>query len=103
MPFFRNLQSKNIDVSKIVVSGPSAGAHLTSILVYNDAVRERMNVDISNVIGYIGVGGPYSFAVKNTMAINMLLNQLFTKDYNRDEGDPCILMNKNNIQKFQEA
>lgn len=91
------LQSKNIDVSKIVVSGPSAGAHLTSILVYNDAVRERMNVDISNVIGYIGVGGPYSFAVKNTMAINMLLNQLFTKDYNRDEGDPCILMNKSNI------
>lgn len=91
------LQSKKIDVSKIVVSGPSAGAHLTSILVYNDAVRERMNVDISNVIGYIGVGGPYSFAVKNTMAINMLLNQLFTKDYNRDEGDPCILMNKSNI------
>lgn len=91
------LQSKNIDVSKIVVSGPSAGAHLTSILVYNDAVRERMNVDISNVIGYIGVGGPYSFTVKNTMAINMLLNQLFTKDYNRDEGDPCILMNKSNI------
>lgn len=91
------LQSKNIDVSKIVVSGPSAGAHLTSILVYNDAVRERMNVDISNVKGYIGVGGPYSFTVKNTMAINMLLNQLFTKDYNRDEGDPCILMNKSNI------
>lgn len=91
------LQSKKIDVSKIVVSGPSAGAHLTSILVYNDAVRERMNVDISNVIGYIGVGGPYSFTVKNTMAINMLLNQLFTKDYNRDEGDPCILMNKSNI------
>lgn len=91
------LQSKNIDVSKIVVSGPSAGAHLTSILVYNDAVREHMNVDISNVIGYIGVGGPYSFTVKNTMAINMLLNQLFTKDYNRDEGDPCILMNKSNI------
>lgn len=91
------LQSKNIDVSKMVVSGPSAGAHLTSILVYNDAVRERMNVDISNVIGYIGVGGPYSFTVKNTMAINMLLNQLFTKDYNRDEGDPCILMNKSNI------
>ena len=91
------LQSKNIDTSKIVVSGPSAGAHLTSILVYNDAICERMNVDISNVIGFIGVGGPYSFRVKHTMAINMLLNQLFTKDYNRDEGDPCVLMNKSNI------
>lgn len=91
------LQSKNIDTSKIVVSGPSAGAHLTSILIYNDAVRERMNVDISNVIGYIGVGGPYSFNVKHTMSINMLLNQLFAKDYNRDEGDPCLLMNKSSI------
>ncbi len=91
------LKSKNIDVSKIVVSGPSAGAHLTSILVYNDAIRERMNVDISNVIGYIGVGGPYSFSIKNTMAINMLLSQLFTKDYNREEGDPCCLMNKSEI------
>ena len=91
------LQSKNIDVSKIVVSGPSAGAHLTSILVYNDAVRERMNVDISNVIGYIGVGGPYSFKVKHTMSLKILINQLFAKDYNRDEGDPCFLMNKSSI------
>ncbi len=91
------LLSKDIDVSKIVVSGPSAGAHLTSILVYNDAVRERMNVDISNVIGFIGVGGPYSFTVKHTVAINMLLSQLFAKDYNRDEGDPCCLMNKSEI------
>lgn len=91
------LQSKSIDTSKIVVSGPSAGAHLTSILIYNDAVRERMNVDISNVIGFIGVGGPYSFNVKHTMSINMLLNMLFAKDYNRDEGDPCLLMNKSSI------
>ena len=93
----KHLQSKNIDSSKIVVSGPSAGAHLTSILIYNDAVRERMNVDISNVIGFIGVGGPYSFNVKHTMSINILLNQLFAKDYNRDEGDPCFLMNKSSI------
>ena len=93
----KHLQSKNIDTSKIVVSGPSAGAHLTSILIYNDAVRERMNVDISNVIGFIGVGGPYSFNVKHTMSINILLNQLFAKDYNRDEGDPCLLMNKSSI------
>ncbi|MCQ2531390.1 MAG: alpha/beta hydrolase [Saccharofermentans sp.] len=91
------LQSKNIDISKIVVSGPSAGAHLTSILVYNESIRERMNVDISNVIGYVGVGGPYSFKVKHTLAINMLLNQLFAKDFNRDEGDPCLLMNKSEI------
>ncbi|MCQ2466673.1 MAG: alpha/beta hydrolase [Clostridia bacterium] len=93
----KHLQSKNIDVSKIVISGPSAGAHLSSILVYNEAIRERMNVDISDVIGFIGVGGPYSFKVKTTMSVKMLLNQLFTKDYNRDEGEPCHLMNKSEI------
>lgn len=91
------LNSKNIDVSKIVVSGPSAGAHLASILVYNDNIRERMKVDISGVIGFIGVGGPYSFKTKTTTSVKLLLNQLFEKDYNREEGEPCHLMNKSNI------
>ncbi len=91
------LKSKNIDESKIVVSGPSAGAHLASILVYNNAIRERMNVDISGVIGFIGVGGPYSFKTKTTTSVKLLLNQLFEKDYNREEGEPCQLMDKSNI------
>ena len=91
------LKSKNIDVSKIVVSGPSAGAHLASILVYNDNIRERMKVDISGVIGFIGVGGPYSFKTKTTTSVKLLLNQLFEKDYNREEGEPCQLMDKSNI------
>ena len=91
------LRSKNADVSKIVVSGPSAGAHLSSILVYNNAIRERMNVDISGVIGFIGVGGPYSFKTKTTTSVKLLLNQLFEKDYNREEGEPCQLMDKSNI------
>ena len=91
------LKSKNIYVNKIVVSGPSAGAHLASILVYNDAVRERMKVDISGVIGFIGVGGPYSFRTKTTTSVKLLLNQLFEKNYNRDEGEPCYLMDKSNI------
>ena len=91
------MRSKNADVSKIVVSGPSAGAHLSSILVYNNAIRERMNVDISGVIGFIGVGGPYSFKTKTTTPVKLLLNQLFEKDYNREEGEPCQLMDKSNI------
>lgn len=91
------LKSRNIDVSKIVVSGPSAGAHLSSILVYNNAIRERMNVDISGVIGFIGVGGPYSFRTKTTTFVKLLLNQLFEKNYNKNEGEPCHLMDKSNI------
>lgn len=90
------LKSKNTDVSKIIVSGPSAGAQLTSVLVYNNAVRERMHVDISGVIGYIGVGGPYSFSA-NTTILRLLLDQLFEKGYNRDEAEPCHLMDKSDV------
>ena len=91
------LKSKNMGVNKIVISGPSAGAHLASILVYNNAIRERMNVDISGVIGFIGVGGPYSFTTKTTTSVKLLLNQLFENNYNRAEGEPCHLMNKSVI------
>ena len=91
------LKSKKIDVNKIVVSGPSAGAHLASILIYNDDIRERMNVDISGVVGFIGAGGPYSFTTKTSLSLKLLLNQLFEKDYNRDEGEPCHLMDKSDI------
>ena len=90
------LKSKNADVNKIIVSGPSAGAQLTSVLVYNSAVRERMHVDISGVIGYIGVGGPYSFSA-NTTILKLLLDQLFEKGYNRDEAEPCHLMDKSDV------
>lgn len=90
------LKSKNTDVNKIIVSGPSAGAQLASVLVYNNAVRERMHVDISGVIGYIGVGGPYSFSA-NTTILKLLLNQLFEKGYNRDEAEPCHLMDKSDV------
>lgn len=90
------LKSKNTDVNKIIVSGPSAGAQLTSVLVYNNAVRERMHVDISGVIGYIGVGGPYSFSA-NTTILRLLLDQLFEKGYNRDEAEPCHLMDKSDV------
>ena len=90
------LKSKGIQTDRIVISGPSAGAHLSSILVYNDAIRERMKVDLSGVIGFIGVGGPYRFDTAS-LALKLLLNQLFEKDYNRAEGEPCKLMNQSSI------
>lgn len=49
------LKGKNINTSKIIISGPSASAHLTSILVYDKQIQNRMNVDLKGVIGYIGV------------------------------------------------
>ena len=91
------LRQKGVNTSKIVVSGPSAGAHLASILCYSKKVQEEYGVDVTNVKGFIGSGGPYSFSGKMTFSVRILLNQLFTKSYDRTQGEPCSLMTKNHI------
>ena len=91
------LNDKGIDTSKVIVAGPSAGAHLTSIMCYSEKVQQSFNVDISNIVGFIGSGGPYSFRTDDTKTIRILLNQLFKKNYDRQNGEPLKLMSKNHI------
>ena len=91
------LEKKGIDISKIVVAGPSAGAHLTSILCYSKKVQQKYHVDISNIIGYVGWGGPYSFRVDQGKTISILLNMLFKKGYDRRNGEPVKLQSGNHI------
>ncbi len=93
----RYLNQKKINTSKVIVSGPSAGAHLSSILCYSKSTQEKYHVDVSNIIGFIGVGGPYSFSVPASLSVKILLDQLFAKDYDRTKGEPCSLMTKNHI------
>ena len=91
------LNEKRIDTSKVIISGPSAGAHLSSIFCYCKEIQEEAGIDVSNIIGFIGVGGPYSFSGKQSLAIKILLNQLFEKDYDRTRGEPCSLMAESHI------
>lgn len=91
------MKNKGIDVSKIIVAGPSAGAHLTSIMCYSKKVQEKYGVDVSNIKGFIGSGGPYSFRDDQGLAIRLLLGQLFRKGYNRRNGEPVALMDKSEI------
>lgn len=93
----RYLNDKKIDTSKVIVSGPSAGAHLSSILCYSKSVQDTYDVDVSNVVGFIGVGGPYSFSVRTSLSVKLLLNQLFEKNYDRTKGEPCLLMDASDI------
>ena len=93
----RYLESKKINTSIVIVSGPSAGAHLSSILCYSKSVQEAYNVDVSNVVGFIGVGGPYSFSVRTSLSVKLLLGQLFEKNYDRTKGEPCSLMDESDI------
>ena len=93
----RYLNERNIDTSKVIVSGPSAGAHLSSILCYSKLVQEEYGADVSHVIGFIGVGGPYCFSGRTSLSVRILLDQLFAKGYDRTKGEPCSLMVKNPI------
>ena len=85
----RYLKKKEIDVSKIIIAGPSAGAHLTSIMCYCRKVQRKY--------GVIGSGGPYSFRDDQGLTIKLLQRQLFRKGYNRRNGEPAALMGKSHI------
>ena len=91
------LKKKGIDTSRVIVAGPSAGAHLSSIMCYCQKVQEKYKVDVSNVVGFIGSGGPYSFRKDQSLAIRLLLDQLFRKGYDRRNGEPAALMGKSPI------
>ena len=91
------LKEKNIDTSRIVVAGPSAGAHLTSIMCYSGKVQKEYNVDISSVIGYVGFGGPYSFRSNQSMTLSILLKRLFDNGYDKKEAEPVSTMTSNHI------
>ena len=41
---YESLHENGIDTSKIVVSGPSVGAHLASILCYSKKVQEEYGI-----------------------------------------------------------
>lgn len=91
------LQDKGIDTSRIVLSGPSAGAHLSSILCYSKKVQEEYDVDTSGIISYAGFGGPYSFRKDLSMTLKMLLGMLFAKNYDRTQAEPRTLMERSDI------
>ena len=91
------LNGRGVDTSRIVVAGPSAGAHLSSIMCYSRDAQERYGVDISRIIGFIGSGGPYSFREDQSKTVSMLMNQLFRRDYDRRKAEPVALMSKNPI------
>jgi len=91
------LRERGTDLSKIIVAGPSAGAHLASIMCYCRKVQEKYSVDISNIVGFIGSGGPYSFRDDQSVTLRLLLNQLFRRGYDRRNGEPVALMNRNHI------
>ena len=91
------LKEQGVDCSKVVVTGPSAGAHLSAILCYGKKYQDKFGVDIEPIAGFIGVAGVYSFRIKIINTVRVLLSQLFAKGYDRADGEPCALFTANHI------
>ena len=83
------LKGRNVNTNRLVVLGPSAGAHLGSILTYD--------YYFDNIIAFIGLGGLYSFD-NSGLSVRMLLNMLFEKDYERKAAEPVNRIRKSGIK-----
>ncbi len=91
------LETQGVDCSKVVVTGPSAGAHLSAILCYSKEDQEKYGVNIDKIAGFIGVAGPYYFQGKIIKTVQVLLWQLFSKGYDRTKAEPYSLIARNHI------
>jgi acetyl esterase/lipase len=57
----RHIEEYGGDPKKIVLMGHSAGAHTAAFLALNHVFLEKHGADSSDVVGLIGLSGPYAF------------------------------------------
>ena len=82
------LQGKNIDASRVIIMGSSAGAHLGSLLVYDKELHAKYKIGARRFVGFIGLAGPYCFEGKLPWALNQLVTDLFDKGQDKKVGEP---------------
>lgn len=56
-----NIDSFGADPDQLFIAGHSAGAHIASMLVLNDEYLKKYALTPDDVIGMIGLAGPYDF------------------------------------------
>lgn len=91
------LETQGIDCAQMVITGPSAGAHLAAILCYAEEVHKKYGVNTENIKGFIGVAGPYYFQEKLSKTVQLLLKQLLAKGYDREKSEPYSLIAASSI------
>lgn len=65
------------DGHRIVLMGHSAGAHMAAMLAINHEYLQRAGVDTHNIVGLIGLSGPYELA-PNTPTLNAIFAAPYT-------------------------
>lgn len=82
------LKGREIDASKVIIMGSSAGAHLGSLLVYDKELHAKYKIGAKRFAGFIGLAGPYCFEGKLPWAMRQLVSDLFEKNQDWKEGEP---------------
>jgi acetyl esterase/lipase len=65
------------DPHRIVLMGHSAGAHMAAMLAINHSYLQRAGVNTHDIIGLIGLSGPYGLA-PNTPVLNTIFGAPYT-------------------------
>ena len=65
------------DPHRIVLMGHSAGAHMAAMLALNHTYLERAGADPHDIVGLIGLSGPYQLA-PNTKVLNTIFSAPYT-------------------------
>jgi acetyl esterase/lipase len=65
------------DAHRIVLMGHSAGAHMAAMLAIDHAYLRRAGVDTRNIVGLIGLSGPYELA-PDTPTLNAIFAAPYT-------------------------
>ena len=58
---FQNIQSYGGNPETIYLMGHSAGAHIASLVAFDERYLEVLGIKASNLKGFIGIAGPYDF------------------------------------------
>ena len=95
------LSGKNIDASRVIIMGSSAGAHLGSLLVYDKELHAKYKIGSKRFVGFIGLAGPYYFGGKLPWALKQLLSDLFEKDQDWKEGEPYTKLDLINPDDYE--
>lgn len=63
----------NLD-QPIVLMGHSAGAHIAALLAFDKSYSQKRNIDRKNIIGFIGLSGPYDFLPLKSERLKTIFN-----------------------------
>jgi acetyl esterase/lipase len=93
----RHAADYGADPHRIVLMGHSAGAHMAAMLALNHSYLERAGVDPHDIIGLIGLSGPYRLA-PNTQVLNTIFSAPYTPrdwqvlSYVSADAPPALLL-----------